>query len=146
MATGKLPGPEDELSDGVVAEINITPLTDIFLVLLIIFMVTSSAMVDAGGQAGVKVSLPKGGSKELLATRSDLSVAILADGRTLIGGKVMSDDELKFAFGEAQKRSPDTTIIIQADEGVPHGRVVGVMELAKGMGLANLAIATRSEQ
>ena len=60
MAMGKLPdaSQDDGLDDGVVAEINITPLTDIFLVLLIIFMVTSSAIVDAGGQAGVKVDLP----------------------------------------------------------------------------------------
>ena len=148
MALGKLPdaGGTDDLSDGVVAEINITPLTDIFLVLLIIFMVTSSALVDAGGQAGMRVSLPKGGAKEISATQSDLIIAILQDGRAVVGGKVMSEDELKATFEEALKRAPDTTVIIQADEGVPHGKVVAVMELAKGVGLAHLAIATRADQ
>ena len=68
MAMGKLPGDAaDEGSDGVFAEINITPLTDIFLVLLIIFMVTSTVIVrqppGAGGaEAGLKVNLPQGGA------------------------------------------------------------------------------------
>ncbi len=146
MAMGKLPDSgADEFSDGVVAEINITPLTDIFLVLLIIFMVTSSALVDAGGQAGVKVNLPKGGAKEITATQSDLIVAILQDGRAVVGGKAQADDELKATFEAAHKLSADTAVIIQADEGVPHGRVVAVMELAKGVGLSQLAIATRAE-
>ncbi|MGC4115709.1 MAG: biopolymer transporter ExbD [Myxococcales bacterium] len=147
MAMSKLPDNSgDDLGDGVVAEINITPLTDIFLVLLIIFMVTSSALVDAGGQAGVKVDLPKGGAKEITATQSDLIVAILQDGRTVIGGKVMDDDELKATFKEAKQHAPDTTVIVQADAGTPHGKVVAVMELAKAEGLSQLAIATRAEK
>lgn len=145
MGMTKLPDEGDDLSDGVVAEINITPLTDIFLVLLIIFMVTSSALVDAGGQAGVKVDLPKGGAKEITSTQSDLIVAVLQDGRAVIGGKALNDDELKSTFKEAKSRAPDTTVIVQADAGVAHGRVVSVMELAKAEGLAHLAIATRSE-
>jgi biopolymer transport protein ExbD len=145
MAMGKLPDGGDEIGDGVVAEINITPLTDIFLVLLIIFMVTSSALVDAGGQAGVKVSLPRGGASDLVATQSDLSVAILLDGRTVVGGKVLGDEELKTMFDEAKARAPETTVIVQADEGVHHGRVVAVMEMAKAAGLGNLAIATRAD-
>jgi biopolymer transport protein ExbD len=146
MSLIKLPDQSgDDLTDGVVAEINITPLTDIFLVLLIIFMVTSSALLDQGGQAGVKVDLPKGGAKEITSTQSDLVVAILQDGRTVVGGKVLSEDELRATFKEARSRAPDTTVIIQADTGVQHGRVVGVMEMAKGEGLAQLAIATRAE-
>ena len=146
MATSKLPEPgSEDLSDGVMAEINITPLTDIFLVLLIIFMVTSSALVDAGGQAGVKVDLPKGGAKEITSTQSDLIVAVLQDGRAIVGGNALSDDELKSTFKEARNRAPDTTVIIQADSGVQHGRVVFVMEMAKAEGLLHLAIATRSE-
>ncbi len=146
MAIGKVPDSGiEENGEGVFAEINITPLTDIFLVLLIIFMVTSSALVDAGGQAGVKVNLPKGGAKEITPTQADLVVAVLSDGRRVIGGKVMSDDEMKRTFDEAAKRAPDTIVILQADEDVPHGKVVEVMELAKTSGLAHLAIATQSQ-
>jgi biopolymer transport protein ExbD len=147
MAMSKLPGDSaDEGADGVFADINITPLTDIFLVLLIIFMVTSSAMVESqSGSAGVKVNLPKGGATDVRATQTDLAVAVLVDGRTVLGGKVMTPDELKAAFSTAKDKNPDTTVIVQADAGVPHGKVVDVMELAKGAGLAHLAIATRAQ-
>lgn len=145
MAAGRVPEGADDVGDGVFAEINITPLTDIFLVLLIIFMVTSSALVDAGGQAGVKVNLPRGGAKELTPTQSDLAVAILVDGRRVVGGRVLSNPEMAKTFEEAARRAPETIVIIQADEGVAHGRVVEVMEMAKAAGLTHLAIATQAE-
>lgn len=143
MASFRLREESEDLGDGVVAEINITPLTDIFLVLLIIFMVTSSAIVDAGGQAGVEVDLPKGGASEIAGTRPELVVAILEDGRSVMGGRVQSVEELKESFAQARASAPETTVIVQADRGVAHGRVVEVMELARAAGLAHLAIATQ---
>ena len=147
MAMGRVPGGDDEgEGDGVFADINITPLTDIFLVLLIIFMVTSSVIVNQGqgAQAGLKVNLPKGGAvSDVTPARTDLSIAILQDGRTVIGGNVVSRDELKAALDAAKKNNPDTLVIVQADEGVPHGKVVEVMELAKSSGLGQLAIGVR---
>src|SRR6516164_9008287 len=98
MAIGKVPTTADEDSeDAVFAEINITPLTDIFLVLLIIFMVTSSVIVNQNGngaKAGLKVNLPKGGAADVTPAETDLSVAILQDGRVVLAGDVVSDDEL----------------------------------------------------
>ncbi len=146
MAIGKLP--EEETGDaGMFAEINITPLTDIFLVLLIIFMVTSSVIVQSGvsGQSGVHVTLPKGSPNDGSTTLpQSLAVAILADGRTVVGGKVVTEDELKSKLLEAHARSADTTVVVQADSGVAHGKVVAVMELARTVGLDRLAIATQS--
>ena len=126
-------------------DINITPLTDIFLVLLIIFMVTSSVIVNSsnGAKAGLKVNLPQGGSADVATQASDLSIAILEDGRLVLGGAVVSADELKKAFEDAKTKNPDTMVIVQADQGVPHGKVVEVMELAKGAGLGQLAIGVR---
>lgn len=126
-------------------DINITPLTDIFLVLLIIFMVTSSVIVNSsnGAKAGLKVNLPTGGSADVATQQNDLSVAILEDGRLVLGGDVVTADELKKAFDDAKTKSPDTMVIVQADQGVPHGKVVEVMELAKGAGLGQLAIGVR---
>jgi biopolymer transport protein ExbD len=144
---GKVPGTDDDSGeDGVFAEINITPLTDIFLVLLIIFMVTSSVIVNsgAGAKAGLKVNLPQGGAASDVAVKaSDVSVAILADGRVVLSGTVVTMDELKKSFETTHGSAPDSTIIIQADEGVPHGKVVEVMELAKAAGLGQLAIGVR---
>jgi len=148
MGMGKIPGnDDDEGSDGVFAEINITPLTDLFLVLLIIFMVTSSVIVQqgpgGGARAGLKVNLPKGGSADVTARSTDLSVAVLADGQFVLGGTIVSGEELSRAFDKARADNPDTVVIVQADEGVPHGTVVEVMELAKKAGLGQLAIGVR---
>jgi biopolymer transport protein ExbD len=143
---GKVPGNEEDGSDGVFSEINITPLTDIFLVLLIIFMVTSSVIVNSGAggaKAGLKVNLPKGGAADVVPTDNDLSVAIVSDGRILVGGNVVTNEELRKALAEAKEKNPNTLVIVQADEGVVHGKVVEVMELAKGAGLAQLAIGVR---
>ncbi len=146
MAMGRTPG-DNEGDEGVFAEINITPLTDIFLVLLIIFMVTSSVIVQqgpgGGAKAGLKVNLPKGGAADVTARSTDLSVAVLADGRFVLSGNVVSEDELRRTFDEAREKDPDTVVIVQADQGVPHGTVVQVMELAKKAGLGQLAIGVR---
>jgi len=147
MAMGKAPGDGENGEEVGFAEINITPLTDIFLVLLIIFMVTSSVIVqqapNGGAQTGLKVNLPKGGATDVTARATDMSVAILSDGRFVLGGNVVSEDELKRAFADTQQKNPDTVVIVQADEGVPHGTVVVVMELAKSAGLGQLAIGVR---
>jgi len=143
MAMG---GPsEDEGEGGIFADINITPLTDIFLVLLIIFMVTTTAIAEqAADKGGFKVSLPRSGQGDATAAR-DLSVAILADGRVVVGGKVLEEPELQALFAQAHGKSAETLVLVQADEGVPHGRVVAVMDLARRAGLSRLAIATRAE-
>jgi len=150
MAMGTLPGSgsgEEEGAENVFSEINITPLTDIFLVLLIIFMVTSSVIVNqspgGGAKAGLKVNLPKGSSADVTPTASDLSVAVLADGRLVVAGSVVTEDELRKALDETKQKNPATLVIVQADEGVAHGKVVQVMEMAKAAGLAQLAIGVR---
>ena len=133
----------EEEGDGLFAEINITPLTDIFLVLLIIFMVTSSVMADAGARSGVSVNLPKGSTKDIAPGKSDITVAVTTEGRLIVDGKPVEPDQLRGLFEQARARDPDTQVIVQADESTHHGRVVGVMELAKAAGLRRLAIATR---
>ncbi len=141
-------GGESELESvgGIFSDINITPLTDIFLVLLIIFMVTTTAIAEAGNEeGGFKVNLPRGGKTDEAGLARDVTVAVLADGRAVVAGRVLDDQALRAAFADAHGRSPETVVLFQADEGVPHGRVVQVMELARQAGLARLAIATRAE-
>ncbi len=153
MAMGQLPGEggTDDGEGGVFSEINITPLTDIFLVLLIIFMVTSSVITQqpeaagAGGtEAGLEVVLPQGGAAaDVAVSRKDLAVAVLADGRFVVNGTVVSESELRVALKEARAANPNTMVVVQADEGVPHGKVVQVMEAAKLEGLGQIAIGVR---
>ena len=148
MAASGPGGSEDldaEGGGGIFAEINITPLTDIFLVLLIIFMVTTTAIAEAGaGQSGgLQVSLPRAGKSAPTTTLHDLAVAVLQDGRTVVGGKVVAEDALAAILERAHAQNPDTLVLVQADEGVTHGKVVAVMDLARRHGLVRLAIATR---
>ena len=115
---------EEEFGPSVFSDINITPLTDIFLVLLIIFMVGSSIVVEQaqGGGTGVRVDLPKGAAKELQVQARDFPVAVLKDGTVVAEGK--------------ETREFD---------GRPYVRVVEVMEVAKVVGVQRLAIATEAQ-
>ncbi|WP_373048154.1 ExbD/TolR family protein [Vulgatibacter sp.] len=151
MAMGsRLPDDGDETA-AVFSEINITPLTDIFLVLLIIFMVGASMAVQAASgqsgseQTGMQIDLPSGSAKDLDTVRNDVSVAILADGRVVIGGEEIRDEAVEERLRAAHGSAASATLIVQADEGVPHGRVVAVMEKARAAGFTRLAVATRGQ-
>ena len=145
MALGRLP--DEEAEGGIFAEINITPLTDIFLVLLIIFMVGSSIVVEAaqGGGTGVRVDLPKGAAKELHAAPRDFPVAVMKDGTVVAEGKAIDLGALKDRFQKLLQDAPEAQVIIQADAAASHGRVVEVMEVAKSVGIERLAIATEAQ-
>ena len=138
---------DEEFAPSVFSDINITPLTDIFLVLLIIFMVGSSIAVDQaqGGGTGVRVDLPKGTAKELQAQARDFAVAVLKDGTVVAEGKAIDMGALKERFQRLLRETPEAQVIIQADAGVSHGRVVEVMEAAKTVGIQRLAIATEAQ-
>ncbi len=141
-------GDDQELEGGgIFADINITPLTDIFLVLLIIFMVTTTAIAEQGGQnGGLKVNLPRAGKTASTQEMHDLAVAVLEDGRTVVDGKVVDEGTLTQLLDKAHGENPETLVLVQADKEVAHGKVVAVMDLARRHGLARLAIATRDDE
>lgn len=149
MALGKTPGIDDEFAsdDGGFSEINITPLTDVILVLLIIFMVTSSIISNpgaGGSNSGVKVNLPSADKADVVSGGDELSVALLSDGRLVLEGDALSSEELEKALTERKTKNPAARLILQADSGVPHGEVVKVMELARKAGLSDLFVAIRA--
>ncbi|HLU69049.1 MAG TPA: biopolymer transporter ExbD [Kofleriaceae bacterium] len=151
MAIGKLPDADLEgAEESIFSEINVTPLTDIFLVLLIIFMVGSTMAVeklkeDAKDEksSGLKVDLPKGAAKEIDPGRASVVVGLTKNGQLLVNGQPIADPDLDTIFQSAFTSNKDTQIVIRADAGVIHGRVVGVMERAKRVGLRRIAIATQ---
>jgi biopolymer transport protein ExbD len=144
-------GDDPELVEqGTFVDINITPLVDIFLVLLTILMASSTVILDAnqaaseGEGAGFKVQLPSGSKDEdLAAGGNELVVAVPDDGTIILRGEVVTLVELEKALQEAAAGDPNKLVLVQADERAVHKRVVEVMEAARRAGLKNLAIATR---
>jgi biopolymer transport protein ExbD len=138
MAMGSL-GSNDDLS-GIVAEINITPLTDIFLVLLIIFMITSSAMIESGG----KVNLPKA-----VATKTEsrgTTVTLTPKHEIYVNQKKVNEENLEPALKDALNTSADKTVILRGDRDVLFGDTVKVMSIIKRAGASEIAIAAEAER
>ena len=120
----------------IVAEINVTPLTDIFLVLLIIFMVTSTALT----QQGTKVNLPRAGSGG--GESSGIIITATADRRVEVNGKPVAFDGLRAALEAAFQTSPERTVILQGDRSVVLEEAVQIMGIAKEAGAEKISIAT----
>ena len=162
MAIGKQPDSADDAEDGgdsIFAEINITPLTDVFLVMVIIFMVSALAVqvernqekkkitqdqvqVEQEKRSGIKVNLPSGAAQEIDPSKASLVLVIPIHGDVVVGGKAMLDTDLDNLFRAAFTRDKATQVVLKADKGVQHGRVVNLMERAKQAGLTRLAIGT----
>src|SRR5438128_8759017 len=108
---------EEEFGPSVFSDINITPLTDIFLVLLIIFMVGSSIVVEQaqGGGTGVRVDLPKGAAKELQVQARDFPVAVLKDGTVVAEGKAIDLDSLRERFQKLVRAAAEAQVIMKAE-------------------------------
>jgi biopolymer transport protein ExbD len=151
----------DEAGGGLFAEINITPLTDVFLVMVVIFMVSALAVqseaeqqkqdvaeerekVEEEKKSGLKVTLPSGAAKELDITKQSLILVIPVSGDVVVDGTPVPDDKLDNAFRAAFLKDNQMQVVLQADKGVQHGRVVNLMERAKRAGLTRLAIGTTS--
>jgi biopolymer transport protein ExbD len=148
-ASTQAPGEDEIVEQSSFTDINVTPLVDIFLVLLVILMATSTAILEAGqGQgAGFRVQLPTGSRSDEVATGGDeLVIAILKDGEIIARGDQVSLEELRGVLDQEAAKGKDRLVLVQADEESFHRRVVQVMEVAKAAGLTNLAIATRPEE
>ncbi len=128
------------------AEINITPLTDVVLVLLIIFMVASGAMVEAARQGSLGVELPHAGAGSKRPVVEDpIIVSVLRDGRVAVSGTIVSDDELEAALIDRLKKDPAAPMLIEADGELAHRRVVFVIDVAQRAGFSDVGIAVAPE-
>jgi biopolymer transport protein ExbD len=121
--------------DSIVA-INVTPLVDIMLVLLIIFMVTARIIVSQG----MPMDLPKSASGDSIQTV--FSVELTADGKTVVDSQPVKDDEAIPPLARAAKtKNKDLRAVIRADRKVEHGRVIHVLDLLNRVGVAKIAFA-----
>ncbi|HVJ16173.1 MAG TPA: biopolymer transporter ExbD [Polyangiaceae bacterium] len=129
-------GSSGDDDDGLISGINVTPLVDVTLVLLIIFMVTAKIIVSQG----MPMDLPKAASGEVLQTV--FSVELLSDGRTRIDSEFVPNDEEVGTKGKAAlAKNRDLRAVIRADKKVEHGRVIHVLDLMKKSGISKIAFA-----
>jgi biopolymer transport protein ExbD len=117
----------------IIEGINVTPLVDVTLVLLILFIVTAKMVVTPA----VPLDLPKASTSEELQTI--LSIAVPAEGAIRVDGAPLDEAALARKARSALARDPELRAVIQADRAVPHGRVLTLLDVLKGAGLERVA-------
>ena len=119
------------------SEINVTPMVDVMLVLLIIFMVTAPLI-----QQGVKVNLPEARAAPVEASEKKLVLSIDMQKRVYIGEAEVALDELEKKLAANAKAQSDKEVYLHADRDVPYGVVVDVMAAAQRAGITNVGMIT----
>ena len=122
---------------GVKADINVTPLVDVMLVLLIIFMVTAPIL-----QQGVAVDLPKVAAGPLTGQEEQLVVNVAKGGQVFLNDTPMAVLDLTAKLGAIAAARPDRQVYVRADQSVPYGEVMQVMSAVRDAGLTHVGLVT----
>ena len=125
----------------VMAEINVTPLVDVMLVLLVIFMVTAPMM-----QQGVQVNLPKADAKAMTPPEESVVVAVDINGKIFINKEEIPAVDLRNRLSTMFASRARKEVFLKADADVPYGEVVKAMADIKGAGIERLGMVTESSQ
>jgi biopolymer transport protein TolR len=126
-----------------ISEINVTPLTDVMLVLLVIFMVTTPFLI----QGNIKINLPSAQSASDESVDKNIIIGITAEGRIYLNGAEITDDAaLSTGIKDAITKTGNNTVIIEGDKMAFHGEMVKIMGIAKEAGAGKLAITTIPER
>ena len=120
------------------AEINVTPMVDVMLVLLVIFMVTEPLLV-----AGVQVDLPSNAAPKLSHLQKPVIVTIAADGALYIGSDSLDRDGLEARLSALRTKEGDATVYLRADRGTAYGRVLEVMGRISQAGYQRISLLSQ---
>lgn len=123
------------------ALINITSLIDVVFLLLLFFVVTSTFLE----RPGLDLTLPAASPTEV-ARRDEVTVELDADGATWLDGARLEPADLESGIGRALAAAGTERVVLEADERVPHGRVVAAMDAARRAGATGLVVATRPRE
>jgi biopolymer transport protein ExbD len=134
---GNMSGPVGGEKD-VYDEINITPMLDLAYVLLIIFIILTTATVQ-----GIKVNLPKASAQPSLAQSKTKAISITADGTIYLDTFPVSMSELENLLRQYKAATPDLPVIIKADSGIQYQRVVDVLDLLERLQITQLGLVTQ---
>ena len=133
--------PSGQAANGIISGINVTPLVDVMLVLLVIFIVTAKIIVTPA----VPLDLPHAAHGE--EVQVVLSVIVPVRGPMLVNGEALpNDDALEDKARTALAGDRDLRAVIQADGEVPHRRVIHVLDLLKGAGLTRVAFGALPDE
>jgi len=124
-------------SDEVLSEINVTPLVDVMLVLLVVFIVTAPLLTNA-----IPINLPKTESVAPVEQKDPLVVSIDDKGKVFINKDEIQPDLLEFNLQAAKAKSPDLRVQLQADNGVNYGEVARAMASIERAGITKLSVIT----
>jgi len=133
---------DDPNQEDIIADINLTPLIDIMLVLLIIFMVTSSVSLDSG----LDIDLPKTQAGTSKKENSAIIISLDKAGELFVEGKQVSFDNALESIKEALVSAKTDLVVLEGDQHASLGKTVEVMELAKKAGAQRFAIAASSDK
>jgi len=118
------------------SEINVVPLVDVVLVLLIIFMITAPLLYR-----GIDIQLPASATNTI-EPNERLVVTVEKDGAIYLNKERVPETNLRSALAAARDRNPSLSVYLRADQGVPYGIVVRVMDAAKQAGILQLGMVT----
>jgi biopolymer transport protein TolR len=136
MAFGRLASAKP---DAPMSEINVTPMVDVMLVLLVIFILTAPLMTSA-----IRLDLPSSEGGEAGATSQAVSLVVNAQGDLFLNDRPITPEVLRLRLAEAAKRNPNTELELRADQSVPYGRVVEAMGLAQKAGLSRIGFVAQT--
>ncbi|MEG3639451.1 protein TolR [Magnetococcus sp. PR-3] len=120
------------------SEINVTPLVDIMLVLLIIFMVTAPLLTH-----GIEVDLPNAQADAMTAQAEPLTISVTADGTPSIEGERMTLPQLVDKVRYIRQSTPEIRIFVRGDSAAQYGSVMGVMGSLKSAGIEQVGLITK---
>jgi biopolymer transport protein ExbD len=121
------------------AEMNVVPLVDVSLVLLIIFMVTAAFVKESG----LNLKLPTSVTREVpTEAPQDITVAVLEGGKVYLDGAPIDKKVLTPTLAARAKKSPGSRVIVKGDRGTSYGQMVGVLDGVKQSGFAKISLAT----
>jgi biopolymer transport protein TolR len=126
-------------SDRPMAEINVTPLVDVMLVLLVIFIITAPLMASS-----IKLDLPRSAAAQPGTPPQSISVVVTPDGQIHLDERTVTPAQLSDALARRAAQAPDTEVQLRADAAVPYGRVVEVMGLAQQAGLNRIGFVAEA--
>lgn len=125
---------------GMQSEINVTPMVDVMLVLLIIFMVAAPLLT-----AGVPIDLPDSKAKAISdEDNKPLEVSIAKDGRIFVGETEVSEDRIVTILTSMTEDNPDRRIYIRGDKGIDYGKVMKVLGVINGAGFNKVALISEA--